>query len=153
VSEVLGAGPVVDQREQDLATLHRQHLRVLGGADHLVIGVDRLGWQHAEVVEAVGLGVGKVLPGRERLAVVGGLLQGPDARPRRVGHLDVDVGHVELLAEVDRQIHLVVLEGARDGRRLPPLLRAVDRVVGVVVGGRVARVAVVAVLALFKGHS
>jgi len=71
VREVPRARPVVDEREEDLAALHRQHLRVLGAAHDLVVARDRLRGQRAEVVEALGLGVGKVLPGREAAAVVG----------------------------------------------------------------------------------
>lgn len=77
VEVVFRRGPIVQDRDRDLAALERDDLRELGSADHAVVADDRLVAVHAEVRQAVAGGVREVLPGRPGLAVVLRLLQDP----------------------------------------------------------------------------
>lgn len=101
VEVVLGRRPVVQQHDGNLAVLQRYDLRVLGGADDVVVACDRLQAVLAEVRVTVVGRVGEMLPGRPRLAVVAGLFDRPEARARRVAHADVQIGDVEFLCRVD----------------------------------------------------
>lgn len=49
VEVVLRRGPIVQNRDRDLAALERHDLGVLSGADHAVVARDRLVAVHPEV--------------------------------------------------------------------------------------------------------
>ena len=77
-------------------------LRELGGADDLIVGGDLLVSVHVEELHALGVVAREELPSLPGLPVVHRPLEGPHARPRRVGHGDDDVRHLEGL-DVRRQ--------------------------------------------------
>jgi len=82
----------------NLSSFEWDDLGVVGGADNRVICSD--GATVASLTEellTVGRSVSEVLPRLPCLTVVLGPLQGEHSRTWRVGHLDEDVGNVELL--------------------------------------------------------
>lgn len=75
VEVVVGGGSIVQQHDGDLSVLQRHNLRVLVGADHVVVSGDRA---HAALEDRLAIGdrVTEVLPRCPGLAVIHGLLQG-----------------------------------------------------------------------------
>lgn len=75
VEVVDGRGPVVQQHDRDLSVLQRHNLRVLVGADHVVVSGDRA---HAALEDRLAIGdrVTEMLPRCPGLAVIHGFLQG-----------------------------------------------------------------------------
>lgn len=63
VEVVLRRGPIVQNRDGNLTAFERNHLRVLGGADHAVVTCDRRVAVYTEVRHAITGGIREVLPG------------------------------------------------------------------------------------------
>ena len=81
-----------------LSAFERDDLGVVGRTDDRVVTSDaRAVADVTEELFTVSGSVGEVLPRLPRLTVVIGPLQREHSRPRRVGHLDEYVCHVELL--------------------------------------------------------
>lgn len=103
VRKVVGAGTIVDKRDDNLAAFQWNDLGIFAGADDRVVSHDgRTVTDGAKERMTVAWRVGKVLPRLPCLTVVLGTFEGEYARSRRVGHLDKHVGDVKLLSETDR---------------------------------------------------
>lgn len=148
VEVVVCRGSIVQQHNRDLTTLERNNFRVLRCADHIVVVHDRAQALPAKEGLTIGGGVGKVLPRFPGFTVIDGLLQRPQAGSGRVAHPDEQIGHVEFLSKVDRQIDLVVLHATGQRWTLPPVFRSVGSILGRMTLVRVTRFADVTNLSL-----
>ena len=97
IEVVLRRGPIVQDRDRDLAALERYHLRKFSCAYHAVVPGDRLVAIYAEVRQTIAGGIRKILPGRPSLAVILRLLQNPESWPGRIAHSHVNISHMEFL--------------------------------------------------------
>lgn len=114
----------------------------------MVVLGDTIHGVQSELLNAVPLGRGKILPGLVGKAEVSRSLQHPEVRTRRICKFDQDIRHVEELSKVQSDVDLVELQPPGERGALPPALCPID---GVRYGVRlvaVRRGADVAVLAL-----
>jgi len=117
--DLLLAGSPGGQSHEHLSAFEGRSFGEFRGADDAVVLTDGNVGVDSEVFLALGVVTGEELPRRVGLAVVDGLLEGPDSGTGGVSHGDHDVGDLELLDEVDVQVDPVVLAAPGDGRGLP----------------------------------
>lgn len=148
-TKLLTRGTILEEIDDHLSVLQRLDAREVGTADDASIQEDWGQGFHSETPHALGLILRKIEPRLPRLSIISRSLQNPCARLGTVRHLNPHVGHMELLLEIDRDVHLIVLHSSAQRRSLPPGSPSVDHVLGRV---SIRWTACVAVTATVSSH-